>query len=155
MNLVRDDGVHVAGPWYACRDQWHREQETGPGLILMAHRPAEAPAIRSFISLAEDLLQVDRTEFYVTQRKSIMCLYPSPFWLQVPMRSSLFTIMLRAGMRYKEDFDEALYGNYYGSQTKAALERFFAGHTHYRGKKRGWVNQFRDRTPQEVHRLLA
>ena len=121
----------------------------------MAHKAGHFQRIRTFISIAEEVLGVATSEVGQTQRKTISYIIPSSFWTECPMRRSLFSILLRAGMSYDGDFDEALYGNLYASGTKPAIERFFAGCTTYNGRKTGWVNQFRDRSERQVQRLLS
>lgn len=123
--------------------------------ILFAHKSGHYTRLRNFISIAEELLDVATSEVGPTQRKTISYITPSDFWTQCSMRRSLFSILLRAGDKYDGDFDEALYDNMYVSSTRAAVERFFGGHTHYNGRRTGWCDQFRDKSTKQVQRLLS
>lgn len=123
--------------------------------VLFAHRQGHFPRVRNFISLSEEILGVSTSEVGATQRKTISYILPSDFWIGCPMRRSLFSILLRVGMKYEGDFDEAVRKNYYAAKTQAAIERFFAGHTTYTGRMTGWCDQFAGRSSKRVERLLV
>ncbi len=61
------------------------------------------------------------------------------------MRRSLFSLLLRVAHKYsmeKDNFEEALYSIEMTKQSRSAIEYFLSGHTRYKGKMRGWYNQF-------------
>jgi hypothetical protein len=107
------------------------------------------------VSLAEEILGVSNSEIGPTQRKTISHILPSDFWVNCPMRRSLFSILLRVALKYEGDFDEAVEKNHYAQKTKPAIERFFAGYTHYTGRMTGWCDQFAGRSSKRVERLLV
>ena len=74
------------------------------------------------------------------------------------MRKSLFTALLRAGMRYdlkKDNFDDALYHEKYIAQTKAAVDLFIRGNTWYKGNYRGWYDQFKNLPEESIPKFLT
>ena len=56
-----------------------------------------------------------------------------------------------------DNFEEAIYSNFYASKSKKAIEYFMNGNTVYTGKKRGWFKQFGDQEIQdyELQKLLV
>ncbi len=145
----------VAGQWWDCRELFQEDFTKKTETILFAHRSGHFNRIKTFIAVVEELLDVSTSEVGPTQRKTISFILPSEFWTQCPMRRSLFSILLRAGMKYEGDFDEALYSNMYVANTKLAVERFFGGHTKYNGRQIGWCDQFRGKSIKQVRRLLS
>jgi hypothetical protein len=84
------------------------------------------------------------SEYGPTQKKSIMWIRPSKWWTLKSMKRSLFTILLRCGNNYKNNFKEALLSDPYASATEYSINRFLCGYTHYTGSKKGWLDQFYD-----------
>lgn len=139
------DSRYVVTNWYNCREIWHTQM--GKAKIFFYANPVSAlKSFAAFFGRAEDrLCLAERSVFGPTQRKYIMYVKPSRWWLRYGMRSSLFTILLRSASAYDcgmDNFDPALYSNFYASKSRYAVEHFFAGNTVYKGKKRGWYRQF-------------
>lgn len=155
VRSVREDGVLIAGPWFDCRELWHAEYKGRNDVVLIAHKAGHHKRLRAFISLAEELLGASSSDIAPTQRKTITCIVPSDFWWSIPIRRSLFSILLRCGLNYEGDFDEALLSNSHALETKEAIERFFGGHTYYNGKQEGWCDQFRGVHTKRLRRLLT
>ena len=149
------DGTLISHSWWDCRELFQEDFTKKTETILFAHKSGHYPRIRTFISIAEELLNAPTSEVGPTQRKTISYIIPSDFWTQCPMRRSLFSILLRASVRYQGDFDKALYRNIYVASTRRAVERFFGGHHAYNGRKTGWCDQFRGKSTKQIQRLLS
>ena len=149
------DGTMIAEQWWDCRELFQEDFTKKIKTILFAHKSGSFHRVRDFISIAEELLDAATSEVGPTQRKTISYIIPSDFWTQCPMRRSFFSILLRAGMKYNGDFDDALYKNSYVAMTRSAVERFFGGHTHYHGRETGWCDQFSGKSEKQVRRLLS
>ena len=138
---------YVVKSWFNCREIWHNHMYNAK-IFFYTHPISKIKHICSFFNTVENKLSIsDRTIFGSTQKKSIMYIRPSKWWLRYGMRRSLFTILLRSSNTYDQDagnFDDALYSNSYAEKTRIAIEYFFAGNTVYKGKKRGWYRQFGD-----------
>jgi hypothetical protein len=146
--------------WYYCRELFHGQLYNLP-LFFFSHDSRKGNHVAAFMRKVEDTLGVEpRSDFGPTQRKTIMWVEPSRWWTMRAMRRSLFTILLRAGTSYipsRDNFQEALHSDPYSIATRYAVERFLAGHTVYKGKKRGWLRQFYDEKPThaEIDALLV
>ena len=126
-----------------CRETF-QHQFAGP--ILFVCPPGSSVDIAAFVNRFEREMHHETvSQFAPTSWNRLLWVSPAPFWLKNSMRKSLFTVLLRAGMRYdakKDNFKEALYSVKYLSRTKVAVEFFLKGHTWYKGNADGWVNQF-------------
>ena len=147
------DERYVVTNWYNCREIWHNQMGNAK-IFFYVHPISTIRSFGAFFSKVEDrLCMEERSLFGPTQRKYIMYVKPSRWWLRYGMRRSLFTILLRSASAYDagmDNFDIALYSNFYASKTRLAIEHFFAGNTVYKGKKRGWYRQFGESTPDEA-----
>lgn len=143
---------YVVKNWYHCREIWHNQMYNAR-IFFYTHPTSRIRQICSFFGRVEDKLYVaDKTIFGPTQKKHIMYIRPSKWWLRYGMRRSLFTILLRSSNSYDQeigDFEAALYSNFYAERTRMAIEHFFAGNTVYKGKKRGWYRQFGEIMPDQ------
>lgn len=95
-----------------------------------------------------------KTSFSKTNRKSITWVMPSNFWLECPLRRSLFTALLRCACSYnldKKNFEEALFSTNDTRNTRQAIFRFLFGFTRFRqqlqpkeekDKLPGWTSIF-------------
>jgi hypothetical protein len=150
---------YKVGQWYYCRDLFHA-QLPNLNLFFFSHESAKGYCVASFMRKIEEALNVEpRSDFGPTQRKTIMWIEPSYWWISRTMKRSLFTILLRSGMGYspsKDNFEEALLSDPYSMVTKYAINRFMEGNTHYTGKKRGWYRQFYESKPtkEQIDKLL-
>lgn len=150
---------HKIDHWYLCRDIFHNIL-FNLKIFFMCHENGKGESIAAFMQKIETKLGVEpRSEFGPTQKKTVMWIRPSKWWISYGMRRSLFTCFLRAGVNYnidKDNFDECIAKNKYLSKTPYALKKFMAGFTKYTGRKRGWYKQFCDLnpTPDEIDKLL-
>lgn len=126
----------------------------------MSHDSGKGECVSAFMQKIEETLDVQpRSEFGPTQRKTLMWIKPSKWWIAYGMRRSLFTCLLRAGVNYnvkKDNFDQTIANDKYLGKTQEAFARFMSGHTRYMGRKRGWYKQFYDLSPEaeELNKLL-
>lgn len=131
--------------WFDCRELWH-SQLYNLNLFFYTHKSGTGKDIATFLSKIEDILELkSRSNFGPTQRKTIMWIEPSKWWTKPAMRRSLFTVLLRSAASYsasQDNFEQALYSNYYASKTRPAVEWFLKGNTVYTGKRTGWFKQF-------------
>lgn len=154
------EGRHKVDHWFYCRELFHNIL-VRIKLLFFSHGANKGPHVAAFMQEIENRLDVTpRSEYGPTQRKNIMWIKPSKWWLQYSMRRSLFTILLRAGIHYnatKKNFDEAVMNQKYLKSTPYAFERFMTGCTMYVGHKRGWYKQFFHLNPtkQEIDKLLV
>ena len=153
------EGRHKVDHWFYCREIFHHVLFRLK-LLFFAHEANKGVNIAAFLTEIENRLNVQpRSEFGPTQRKTIMWVRPSKWWLQYSMRRSLFTILLRAGCNYnfsKNNFEEAVGAEKYLKKTIYAFDRFMRGYTKYVGHKRGWYKQFYHLSPtaDEIDKLL-
>lgn len=144
--------------WFDCRELWH-SQLYNLNLFFYTHKIGTGKDIAIFLSKVEDILKLkNRSNFGPTQRKTIMWIEPSKWWTKPAMRRSLFTVLLRSAVNYshsKDNFEEALYSNYYASKTRGAIDWFLKGNTVYTGKKTGWFKQFSEPHTQSLAKLLT
>lgn len=143
---------HKIDHWFYCRDIFHNVL-WNLKIFFFSHRSNKCLSIIAFMQKIETILDVQpRTEFGPTQIKTIMWIKPSVWWTKQGMRRSLFTILLRAGMKYsksKDNFDEAINSEKYLQTTTYAFKRFMSGNTRYTGTKRGWYKQFCEKSMSE------
>jgi len=136
---------YVVCTWHSCRDIWHNQMYNAK-IFFYAHEACKNKSIAAFFERVEDMLKLESpSQFGPTQKKSIMYIKPSRWWLKYAMRRSLFTILLRSSTGYdisSENFEEALRSDVYASRTSIAINHFLSGNTVYKGRKRGWYKQF-------------
>ena len=144
------EGVYFVKQWYKCRDLWQTRMGK-PDVFFLAHESGKSKNIISFMKKIEDSLKLkEKSEYGLTQKKFIIYIKPSKWWLQKPIKKSLFTLFLRCGTNYipkKDNFFEALQSEKCIKETKNAVVRFLSGFTNYQGKVRGWHNQFYVKKP--------
>lgn len=146
-------GKNTACEFYSCREDFNKVSCRIRRMLYCVHVPPRrdfpvptAKSIAAFMSRVERKIDVNpRSRFGSTQRNNIIWIEPSPWWMRISMRRSLFTALLRSSEAYntsKRNFEEALFYCYYLNDTKRAVRRFLAGHTHYTGRVCGWYSQF-------------
>jgi hypothetical protein len=149
-----NDGRYVVSTWYNCREIWHNQMHNAK-IFFYSHPVARNKSISVFFDKIEEKLNLDRrTIFGPTQKKSILYVKPSKWWLRYAMRRSLFTILMRSSCSFDiglNNFKEALFSDSYALKSKTAIEYFLNGNTVYTGKKRGWYKQFGDK---EINDLI-
>lgn len=133
--------------WSTCREFFHPYTARLPeGIVFVCGERKDNVA--AFLNKVEQRLEIPerrQSQFAYTNRNRILWIYPSRWWLQYSIRRSLFTALLRAGVRYhleKDDFDEALYGSQYLRDTQYAVKRFMGGYTKCTSRITGWLNTF-------------
>lgn len=163
VDRILPDGTLLALEWLHCRE-YFQDESKGIRRILFCHRPKRSKNVAMFMDRVESILGVcDRSVFGPTQRHNISWASVSPWWMDLSMRRSLFTILIRCAQNYsfrRGNFEEALFSVQYAKDTEHAVRRFFDGNTRYNGRCKGWYNQFRPvdgaPLPQEaVDRLLV
>jgi hypothetical protein len=140
-----------------CRERFAKQFNENKKEFFFKHSPDKGIEVATFVNKIEDLLSLDeKSKFSETNRNTILWVECSTFWSQCPMRRSLFTILLRAGMLYetkKDNFEESLFSEKYVKRTKRAVMRFLFGFTEYSGTSivsnsgvipynTGWVTVF-------------
>lgn len=140
-----DNNRYVVNTWQHCREIWHNQMYNAK-IFFYVHPAAKNKSIAVFFEKIEDRLNLKiRSIFGPTQKKSILYVKPSKWWLRYAMRRSLFTILMRSSCNYDFDldnFEDSLYSNNYANKSKMAIEHFLNGNTVYTGRKRGWFKQF-------------
>lgn len=140
-----ENGSWLSGEWFFCREVFQKKSQ-GVRWFLFSHRSYKGRNVAEFIKRVETKLKLKvRTEFGKTQRCNITWVKASPWWMNYSMRRSLFTALLRAGQNYniaENNFEQALFSIVYTRHTKEAVIRFLAGNTLYKGRMKGWYNQF-------------
>ena len=155
-----ENDTYFVRQWYKCRDLWQTRMGK-TDLFFLAHESGKSKNIIEFMKIVEEKLNLaDRSQYGFTQKKFIIYIRPSKWWLQRAIKKSLYTILLRCGSNYlplKNNFYDALQSEKYLIDTKYALDRFLSGYTNYHGKVRGWYNQFflKKPTALELNDLLT
>lgn len=152
-----NDGRYTISQWRFCRELFHKDLY-GLKLFFYSHVPGNGYCIAKFMSKIEDILNIKcKSQFGPTQRKTVMWIKPSNWWINRSMKRSLFTLLLRVAENYeplKDNFEEALFSHRYSLETQYAINRFLEGNTYYTGRKRGWHKQFCDLMKEDVDLLL-
>lgn len=137
------------GDWIGCREEFHHENR-GVKRFYFHHSLPEGRgrSIAVFLDKVEDRLGLpehQRTRIGPTNKRKTVWVEASEWWRHDAMRRSLFTALLKQSVDYRislDNFDEALYCGIYTCDTRAAVDRFLSGHTHYWGGYEGWVRAF-------------
>ena len=141
--------------WEKCRE--HFSKAFYAGSFFFSHEPNEGDRIAAFLDKVETVLSLkEKTRYAKTNLNFVLWISPSPFWESCAMRRSLFTLLLRAGIKYipKEDnFQQALLSQSFIVSTKNAVYRFLFGFTEFCGDQnraigvgKGWKAYFRNKT---------
>ena len=153
-----ENNVYFVRQWYRCRDLWQVKMGK-PDVFFLAHKNGKSKNIIEFMKQVENILNLEqKSEYGLTQKKFIIYIKPSKWWLDKAIKKSLFTLLLRCGSIYnKNNFQQALISEEYLEKTKESVDRFLSGHTNYNGKVRGWYNQFFIRNPssEQIKCLLT
>ncbi|RTK96829.1 MAG: hypothetical protein EKK64_02935 [Neisseriaceae bacterium] len=145
LNKYCPKGRYLLGQWHHCRDIFHVHLSNSD-LFFFCHEKGKCNSIIEFMKKFESKLNLkEPSNFGPTQRKGILWIKPSKWWMRSSMRRSFLTILLRASFKYsisKDNFYESIFAEKYFSKTRYATEKFLLGYTKYTGKKRGWYKQF-------------
>jgi hypothetical protein len=150
--------------WDACRETFAKKLTAlEKGFYFSCGHEQEKNVI-AFIEKAEDVLanaalqKIVRSKFFKTNLNFAIWIEPSEFWMECPVKRSLFTLLLRCGLSYDMiDFEKALFQNQYSVVTKKALQRFFYGFTNFISKEeifegigKGWASYFANKNTQII-----
>jgi len=144
-------GRLVLSKFYHCRDVFHTDSRdlAAGAIIAFVCTAAAAPKVAAFVTEFEKRLGHEKlTRMGLTNSASIMWVEPAAFWFGNPLRRSLFTALLRAGVGYNPEtnnFDAAIAKEKYLGPTKAAVKHFLEGHTWISSEvdtARGWYDNF-------------
>ena len=151
--------------WTYCREYFSEQfNEQNSGFFFSCGQ-SQQEKISSFIFKTEDVLNISlniqNSKFYSTNLNFAFWIEPSFFWVSCPMRRSLFTILLRAGLDYNaSNYEDCLYNNKTIS-TKNAIQRFLFGFTEFKdedaileGVGKGWINYFANKDVEFVREKL-
>lgn len=149
--------------WSSCREIFAKSFAPGDDKLWFAPG-LEADSdknVQGFVNIVEDAVSAGKTSLIRSDAEGV-CLVKFPqFWSSCPVKRSLFTILLRLGRYYRissRNFEDTLYGHFFTRRTKPAIMRFLFGFTEFSGGRNvrhsGWYSLFRDRTDQEVRRML-
>jgi hypothetical protein len=153
----------IEGPelkWESCRENFSRVFPLNKGMFF-SHEPNQGEKIAIFIDRVEQILCLkNKTAYAKTNLNFVLWLNPSDFWKECPMKRSLFTVLLRAALKYdplRDNFQEALLSNSYIVSSKNAVYRFLFGFTKFQGDKKraigvgkGWVSYFKNKSDDFV-----
>lgn len=159
--------------WAKCRETFY-DKFTPATIGFFFSHPNDTPhSIYEFILKTEETLRFagvscESTKMSLTNRDYAVWVEPSTFWKGCEFKRSLFTILLRCGSNYKNDYEEALISNSYIKDTYVAVKRFLFGYTEYSNsgselkssfirtdnQKKGWVTNFKGLSKDEVKLLL-
>ena len=140
-------GLHTDN-WVYCRDSFHYHFN-GVEQLVFAHSPHASKRIAAFIYEFERQMKHEKLSLCgPTNMSRITWIKPAKFWLTKSIRKSLFTCLLRAGIRYdpeKNNFEEALNSVPYLARTKSAVKWFLRGYTWPKKNEvtnDGWYDNF-------------
>ncbi len=149
--------------WDHCREKFAAKFDETINGFYLSHELNAGRNVASFFHKFESIINCNTnikfSRYKKTSRNTILWIEPSKFWVDCHMKRSLLTLLVRCGMNYdykKDNFDDALFGNYKESQylreTKSAVLRFMFGFTKFTGSlsdkpyatviKHGWREEF-------------
>lgn len=145
--------------FYHCRDgfqgQWLGNKTRRRILLALGTNDATTGKTRGksvayFINRIEEALHLEeKCLFNETTFKGILRIKVAPFWVEEPLRMSLFTALLRAGVEYNvetDNFDACIKKSVYLHNTVKAFEKFMQGFVSYsgdlQGSTSGWYQTF-------------
>jgi hypothetical protein len=142
--------------WEQCRENFAKRFTNAQNGLFFSHGVNNDENVCAFIEKTEDILirgalqNIIKSNFYKTNLNFAIWIEPSSFWMNCPMKRSLFTMLLRCGLIYNlKNYEEALYGYQYSKITKNAVQRFMYGFTEFvfedesfEGIGKGWASYF-------------
>jgi hypothetical protein len=123
--------------WEFCRENFSKKFTSNTRGIFFSCAEEQSEFVGEFIEKTEDILikaalqNINKSKFFKTNLNFAIWIEPSSFWLDCPMKRSLFTILLRCGLSYKDDYEKALYSIHHSKITKDAIQRFLYGFTEF------------------------
>lgn len=170
VRVVQADATGKMVPklnWFGCREGFHTYVDPiRQGNFYFVHHAKRGVDVANFIYRLEEMMELTRKSlFKYTENEAVCYVEVAPWWLDLPMRYSFYTIALRAAMNWqrhqKMDWRTTLLSQPYAGATPTAVDRFLAGYTHYTGQVRGWSRQFTGQdnnyviTPAQIQTLLV
>lgn len=151
-----------------CRETFARRWNRNTKGFYFKHKKGDGAKVASFILKTEKILR-NRTfsKFSETNRDTVLWVEPSHFWRAARLKRSLFTILLRAGMKYnpdKDNYEKTLFAHEYIDPTRKAVMRFLYGYTKNVGENpntnggletRGWYGLFRGKDEAHIKSVLV
>ena len=166
--------------WDHCREQFLGKMSPGMSGFFFSHHDNKSNDVASFICHFESIVamsgcNITSSCFARTERKNIIWVVPSSFWLACLMKRSLLTLLLRCSLNFEcsqRNFERCLFGDYpeckLVRETRAAVMRFMYGFTEYRGQlphistsasssliRHGWHSEFSNASEFDVKSKLA
>ena len=176
--LDNDDTKPVV--WDHCREQFLGKMSPGMPGFFFSHYDKRSNDVAYFICHFEQIVSLSGRNmtfscFSKTERKNIIWIVPSKFWLSCLMRRSLLTLLLRCSLNFEcaqRNFESCLFGDYPECklirETRKAVIRFMFGFTEYIGQlphvstsdssnliRHGWHSEFSNATELDVKSKLA
>ena len=144
--------------WIKCRETFLNKFYKKPGNFLFSYEK-DIEKLIEFVHKAEEILGCQKTKFIPTGTDYAVEVEPSTFWKSCRIRMEFYTILLRAGLKYKGNFEECLFSEEYFKLTLPAVKRFLFGFTTYRpsnisSARRGWVTIFQCMGKSELRQSL-
>lgn len=159
---------HIPLGFETCRERFAAAFKQDTKGFYFKHPAGQSVSVAAFILKTEAILkEPEQSVFAETNRNTILWVQPSEFWKCCPVRRSLLTVLLRAGILYdseRDNYEDALFKQEYVVPTKKAVMRFLFGFTDYRGPEildtgtiwvRGWKTIFEGKTEAEVRAWLV
>lgn len=149
--------------WYKCREMFAKQfSENIDGFYCSLEKECSADGLPEFLAITEDILKIESPSVYQKSTHPLaIFIRPSSFWKTCPIRRSLFTILVRAGLAYRPQYnswEDAIYTQDYIKITRKAVLRFMYGCTKFVPGERdraGWVTTFRHCNEDEIRRKLV
>jgi hypothetical protein len=112
----------------------------------------------NFLGITEKILNITPSICSLTNKQDIRWVNPSNFWRFCETKRSLLTLLIRCGMAFNSNYEEALFSKRAAQKTRVAIERFLFGFTkyipHYYDKP-GWKNTFQNKNEDQVKKRLV
>lgn len=160
FNLATDsetDSKKLSIAWHSCREEFgwdFVDRDNGDETIMdqFLFCCEDPKRVINFVKLLEKKAKIkdkDKVKLEKTNYGNIIAVKLSKFW-DNPMRLSLLTILLRAGMKHVNRFTSTVKKNDYLAITQYALNKFIKGHQSFTKKHfDGWVNEFAEETIED------
>lgn len=144
--LKGKDSYQRSDRWYSCREEFD-DVFPSRSRKLLFYDDRQGENIARFIEEVEKRLSVEpKSEILGFENVSnVSFVNFSKWWIANRARRQLFTILLRCGTAYRDDFDRALKSQDYILETQAAVDKFLKGYTHctlHMSGWNGWVGNF-------------
>lgn len=150
------NNIKRSSHWYSCREEFD-DVFTGRAKSFFFYDSKKGNNITRFIKEVEKRLKVEpRSNILGFKNLSnVTSIEFSKWWVANGMRRQFLTVLLRCGVNYKNNFNNALYSTSYTKETEEAVKRFFKGFIDYKGKTgqwrggNGWVGHFSENDCQD------